>query len=386
MDSRESLRPTLNLLLLAISAALGLLLCEGLARLTLRPADYLSVETVKDDVLGAVPSRHTQAGGLDAWGFRNDAVPDTADIVVIGDSQTYGYASTMHDSWPYALGRLTGRRVYTMALGGYGPNQYLHLLKTKALSLKPRMIIVGLAMGDDFANAFLITYGLDHWAYLRALPAEKVAFDIWEAPAAPTWHKKARIWLSRHSVAYQIIVHGPVLGRLFGEIEIQNALRLFESASLLSVPERNISEVFLPKGYLRRNDQHDPRIREGMRITLALFAEMNDICRRNHVEFLVTVIPTKEMVFTEYFASDPSLALRDVLHRLVANERIGRETVFRFFTESKIAYADALPALQRAAEHKIFTRLAGDMHPNRDGYRVIAEAAFEAVKKIEAQR
>jgi len=375
-----------NLLLLAMAGVFGLLLCEGIARLVLRPADYLSVEMVKDEVLGAVPSPHTKAGGFDAWGFRNREVPDTADIVVIGDSQTYGSAATMTDSWPYVLGRLTGRRVYSMALGGYGPNQYLHLLKTKALSLKPRMIVVGLAMGDDFENAYLITYGLDHWAYLRTLPAEKVNFDIWEAPAAPTWHKKARIWLTRHSVTYQIIVHGPVLGRLYGEIEIQNARRLFDSASVLSVPGKNILEAFLPREFLRRNDQANPSIREGMRITFALLAEMNDICRNNHVEFLVAVIPTKEMVFSEYFDSDPNLALSDVLHRLVANEGIGREKLFAFLTEAKIAYADALPALRRAAERKIFTRLAGDMHPNKDGYHVIAEAVFEAVRKSEARK
>ena len=29
----------------------------------------------------------------------------------------------MDDSWPYVLGRLTGRQVYNMGFGGYGPNQ-----------------------------------------------------------------------------------------------------------------------------------------------------------------------------------------------------------------------------------------------------------------------
>ena len=374
-----------NLLLLAISLALGLLVCEGLARLALQPADYLAVEMVNDDVLGAVPAPHTRAGGFDAWGFRNRAVPDTADIVVLGDSQTYGSAAPMHDSWPSALGRLTGRRVYNMALAGYGPNQYLHLLKTKALRLKPRMIVVGLSMGDDFANAFLSTYRLDHWAYLRALPAEHVNFDIREPLTPLPWHKKVRIWLSRHSVAYQFVVHGPVLGRLLGEIEVRQALRLFDSASLLRVPEKNIAEAFLPRRFLRWGDQRHPSIREGMRITQALLAEMSAICRQHHVEFLVTVIPTKEMVFAEYFARDPNLALRDVLDRLVASERIGREAMFRFFAESRIAYADALPALQRAAEHRIFTRLVGDMHPNRDGYAVIATAAFDAIRTMDAR-
>jgi hypothetical protein len=88
------------------------------------------------------------------------------------------------------LERLSGRSVYNMGLGGYGPNQYFHLLQTKAIKLKPQTIVVGLYMGDDFENAFLITYGLDHWAYLRTLPKEKVSFDIWEAPTAPTWQKK----------------------------------------------------------------------------------------------------------------------------------------------------------------------------------------------------
>ena len=121
---------------------------------------------VKDKVLGAVLSTDTRAGGFDAWGFRNRFVPDASDIVAIGDSHTYGNTATMEDSWPYVLGRLTGRQVYNMALGEYGPNQYLQLLRTRAVNLRPRTIIVGLYMGDDFENAFLITYGLEHWAYL----------------------------------------------------------------------------------------------------------------------------------------------------------------------------------------------------------------------------
>lgn len=373
-----------NLALLAVTCAFCLLLGEGIARLALRPADFLSVERVPDEVLGVVPSSSTRPGGFDDWGFRNSEVPGTADIVVIGDSQTYGNGVRMEDTWPYVLGRLMGRRVYNMSLAGYGPNQYLHLLETKALSLNPRMIVVALALGDDFENAYMTTYRLDHWAYLRALPPEKVDRDDINTRAAPVelaWHNHLRGWLAGHSMMYQLIVHGPVLGRIRGEIEIQNALRLFDSVSLLRVPDKNISEAFSPKESLLRNDLQSASIREGLRITLELLTQMSDICRQHHVEFLVAVIPTKEMVFAEYFDQDPDLALGDVLHRVVENERLAREELFAFFSASSIAYADALPALQRAAEHKIFTRSARDIHPRRDGYRLIAEAVFEEVKK-----
>ena len=376
----------MNLSVLLVSAAVALFLCEFASRLILHPADLLSVEMVSDQVLGAVPSTSTKAGGFDAWGFRNRAVPKTAEIVAIGDSHTYGNTATMDDSWPYVLGRLTGRDVYNMGLGGYGPNQYLELLKTKALGLNPRLVICGLYMGDDFENAFLITYGLDHWAYLRELPLEKVNFDIWEAPPSPSWQKKIRVWLSRHSVTYQLLFHGPLLGRLQGGVQIYNAARLSDAATSLILPEKHLAEAFLPKGILRRLDQRSESVREGMRITFKLLEEMNEICRQNQVRFLVAVIPTKEMVFSDYLEHDSKLALSDVLASIIINERIAREETFKFFVDSNIAYVDTLPALKNSVGHELYARTAADMHPNKNGYRVIAEAVYMALKRNDGKR
>jgi hypothetical protein len=377
------IRPILvNVAVLCISSVIGFFFCEVAARRLLNAADYLSVEMVRDEILGAVPSTNTRAGGFDAWGFRNRVVPDAADIVAIGDSHTYGNTATMEDSWPYVLGRLSGRRVYNMGLGGYGPNQYLELLRTKAIRLKPRMVVVGLYMGDDFENAFLITYGLEHWAYLRTLPAEKVNFDIWEPPPPPTWHKNARVWLSRHSVVYQLAFHASPLGRVQGEMQIRNAHQHAESVTSLAVPEKNILEAFLPKGILRRLDQGSESVREGMRITFKLLAEMKAISRQNHAEFLVAVIPTKEMVFAEYLEHNPHLPLSDVLDRLLMNERLARERTFDFLRNAEIAFVDTLPALRSSLAQELYARTAADIHPSRNGYRVIAQAIFEASKEL----
>ncbi|MCC6365712.1 MAG: hypothetical protein IT165_19535 [Bryobacterales bacterium] len=371
----------INLSVIALSCAAGLMLCEVGARLVLNPADYLSVEMVQDSILGATPSPAIKRSGFDAWGFRNRRVPETADIVAIGDSHTYGNTATMEDSWPYVLGRITGRQVYNMGMGGYGPNQYFHLLKTKALQLKPRMIICGLYMGDDFENAFLITYGLDHWAYLRKLPAGKADFDIWKtAPAELSWHKKIRIWLSRHSLTYQLVFHGPFMGQVQGEAQIRHAAQLYDSATSLIVPEKDILEAFLPKGLLRNLDQKSPTVQEGMRITFELLKEMNDICRAHHVQFLVVVIPTKERVFSSYLEHKPSLPLGTVIDSLIANERLAEQKLFQFLTDSEISYVDALPSLRSSLDHRLYARTAADMHPNRNGYRVIAESVLEALK------
>jgi acetyltransferase AlgX (SGNH hydrolase-like protein) len=376
----------LNGAVLFLSVGLALLVCEFMARLVLSPSDFLSLDMVPDQVLGAVPSPGAMTG-FDKWGFRNREVPETADVVAIGDSHTYGNTARMEDSWPYVLGRLTGRRVYNMGMGGYGPNQYYYLLKTKALKLKPRMIICGFYMGDDFENAFTITYGLDYWSNLRKLPAENVNFDIWKVPPSPpSLQRDVRDWLSRHSVVYQILFHTSFLGRLQGQVQIKDAPQLDHSVTSLIVPDKNTMEAFRPIGMLTRIDQRSPNVREGMRITFELLKEMNEICQKNNVQFIVVVIPPKEMVFADYFQDNPSLPLDDVVNQLVANERLARGKTFQFLTDSNIPYVDVLPALTASAQNELYARTANDMHPNKNGYRVIGEAVAQRLKQLDSTK
>jgi hypothetical protein len=79
-----------NIALLLASLAFALLLCELIARLILNPVDYLSPVLVRDEILGIRPTG--KSGGDDNWGFRNAKVPETAEIVTLGDS---------HSLWKY---------------------------------------------------------------------------------------------------------------------------------------------------------------------------------------------------------------------------------------------------------------------------------------------
>lgn len=357
--------------------AIGLLAAEALARVILNPADYLSVELQPDEILGAVPSRSTAGGAFDRWGFRNAAVPESADIVAIGDSHTYGNAATMSQAWPSVLARLTGQKVYNMGLGGYGPNQYFHLLP-KALELRPKLVTVGLYLGDDFENAFLISYGLKHWAALRRLPAEQVDFDIWSssngAAERASFAKPLRVWLSRHSVVYQLVFHGPLLGALQGEAQIRNAAWLSDAATTLTLPEHGVLEAFRPRGLLRNLEQDSPNVAEGMRISFELLSRMKALCDERGVRMLVVVIPTKESVFADLLAKQPDLPLADVIARLVAHEERARAVTFAQLRSAGIDVVDALPALREARSSKLYARTAADMHPNGAGYAVIAQA------------
>jgi len=77
-----------NIALLLASSEFALPLFELIARLILNPVDYLSPVLVRDEILGIrLPCK---SGDHDNWGFRNAKVRETAEIVALGDSHTYG--------------------------------------------------------------------------------------------------------------------------------------------------------------------------------------------------------------------------------------------------------------------------------------------------------
>ena len=48
--------------------------------------------------------------------------------------------------------------------------------------------------------------------------------------------------------------------------------------------------------------------------------------------------------------------------------------MFKFVGDSSIRYVDLLPELKRSVGHELYVPTAADMRPNKNGYRVIAEA------------
>lgn len=370
----------LNGVLLAFSLGIALLLCEAAARLVLKPVDYLSPTLVRDDTLGIrLPPG---SSGHDDWGFRNDRVPATADIVAIGDSHTYGNCARMDESWPAQVAKISGQSVYNLGMGGYGPNQYFHLLRTRGLSLKPKTVVCGLYFGDDFDNAFRITYGLPAWASWRKAEVGVVDADIWEAPPAdPSWHKWLRNWLSGHSIVYRVIVHGALAG-VKGSVQIRAAGQPASGAVTLVDPAKHLEEAFRPVGVFRGLKQDEKSVQEGMRVTFDLLEAMNQLCRSNQARLVVAVIPTKETVFAPQFTGRPPAEL-GVVPDLISNEARARDALFAFLKEKQIPSVDVLPALREAStREKLYTPSAFDMHPGKNGYRVIAETIARALKSL----
>lgn len=346
-----------SLLLAGTVAAIPL--GEAIIRLLVEPADYLQVTLVEDPVLGHKVSPGTS--GYDEWGFRNDAVPHSANVVVLGDSQTFGVSASRHNSWPVRLQHLTGQSLYSLALGGYGPVQYYHLLKTKALALNPKLIIVGLYLGNDFYDAYVLTHPTDREEITLDHPRKKLFGSV-------------RNWLAHNSVMYRIASYN-----------LGDAMRFLEARSyahsetvIVNNAEHGIRTALTPLKHLRGMNLQDKAIREGFNLTLDLISKMNALCVERGVNFLVVLIPTKGTVLADYVQEN------EQTKRVLNNEREAVRIIKEHLTKSDIGYLDVLPALKEAATTKTIYPQNEDDHPNATGYATVAKAIHKKLSIINA--
>jgi lysophospholipase L1-like esterase len=365
----------------AVSLTVSCLVAELLLRRALDPADFLRPVLVADEVLGF----RIQPGsnGHDAWGCRNPAVPRAADVVAIGDSLTYGSTARRDESWPAVLAEILDVSVYNLATPGYGPAQYAYQLETKALELKPRIVVVGFYYGNDLEGASGVVYERSHWQSLRdpaVDPASIVQRSIVETEENLAPWARWKLRLQQRSVLYRLVDaelkdwNRYVTARVFPMMD-EEFVRVDDDA-------HGLHTTLTPGKRIRSLDLSKPRIAEGLRLSLVLIERMRDLCRAHAVELRVLILPTKEGVLRGYLEANGIPGKADTVRRALAAEADVDERVKRFLDEHGIAYVDPRAALAVAIDRgEVVYSTDLDGHPNRAGYAVIARSVAEEIRR-----
>ena len=120
----------------------------------------------------------------DEHGFRNASPwPDQAEVVVVGDSLTYGYGVAKQQAWPTLLDEaLPVSRVITLGLPGTVPQQYTRYFERFGVPLHPKVLIYTIFAGNDIHEAPAFDRWLaagspgnyDVWRYFEGSPPTAV--------------------------------------------------------------------------------------------------------------------------------------------------------------------------------------------------------------------
>ncbi|HAC14735.1 MAG TPA: hypothetical protein DCE78_02140, partial [Bacteroidetes bacterium] len=263
--------------MVGLSFFVMLLLAEGVLRFLYDEVDYLKPKLVFDAKLGDKISPYSS--GHDSLGFRNQTIPNNADILTLGDSQTYGVNARAFNSWPEQLQKISGRDVYNMALGGFGPLQYYHILEEEGLKLNPDFVIVGYYLGNDLLDTFTDVYvELPYWDYLKD-PDYNTVHEAnprtgeWGSQTTNTSKDKLfnvsksvqslRIWLGSNSVLYRMI--GFQISKIAYQYESDVILPARPDVSLLYYESSKPNIAFRPNYRLQAIDLEISEVLEGMR-------------------------------------------------------------------------------------------------------------------------
>lgn len=370
-------------MLIVASTVAALLLGELLARIAVNPGDFLPATLIGDPALGHRIKPDTT--GHDALGFRNAVVPTQADIIAIGDSMTYGFGVARDGTWPRQLGTLLNEPIYNLGLGGYGPLQYLYLAQHQARKLRPKLMIVGLNLGNDFIDAYSAANQIPYWSSWREAtsPAGRESEHQRAAEAEPKKRFAAlRDWLYHQSVLYSML-RVTVLVRFASWEQERMAGQVAPELRMLWVDpsDHAVRTIFTPRLRLSALDPQLPSVQQGLRITKRAFSSMKGEANTLGVQLLVVLIPTKERVYCSYVksSSDP---LPSTLVRLCDSEDRLKEDLLKFLATEKIANVDVTTAMEAAVrKHVQIYPKEADGHPQASGHHVIARAIYEVVRR-----
>jgi len=346
---------------------------------------------------------------LDKAGFRNASVAESPYVVALGDSQTYGVNVGREEAWPQQVAALSGKPAYNMGVPTYGPVQEL-VLMNHAMTLRPQWVVVGFYAGNDLCDAYSMVYTRKQITDLRSSdqsvistiekaekdsPFQQTAEQSFQALSGNFGPEgtltRAKAFLSKHSRLWGLLraarraVTKKTLPTISPDVPWSQQVSLARRSRGLWVPFEKVPvrTIFTPQVRLTALKMEDPRIHEGLRVSVEAIRRMSSITQNTGVHFMVVLIPTKERVFFDTFGGDTDGTLRAITE-LAHNEQEMLTELKNELRVSGISYIDVLPALRESlSEGESPYPIGADGHPNARGHKAIAAAVWRAMTVTE---
>jgi hypothetical protein len=275
----------------------------------------------------------------DLHGFRNPSPwPPRADVVVVGDSVTFGFGVEDDRSWVSTMAQgLAPATVVNLALPGFGPIQQLRAYEAFGVALAPKLVVAGFFPANDF-------WDTARFAAWQQIP-DRTNFLLWRDFGV--------VDADRIGVVARVMKSSYV-GSLLWAATVGNAETYGKGAVVHDT--RDGSVVLMPAALDRVRSRAQPDRPEFVQAFEAL-ARLRDAVAARGGQLLIVLLPSKEEVYLPLLGllhDDPMAPVRRALQDL------------------GVPWLDVTrPLRERAATgEQLFFRVDG--HPNRVGYELIA--------------
>jgi len=226
----------------------------------------------------------------DEHGFRSNFTTPASDIVVIGDS----YIEVGHDEADTFAKRLEHKlssvTVANLGIGGYGPFQYLEVLKRHGVNKQPKYVLLCFYEGNDIADIreyirWKEGYG-DYWGTANALSGDFIQRYFTALREAVNYIRNA-VWLGAQLTLSRIRQNGGDIHPDIAVVHIGNRLHKVVFSSKLN------------RGLTRTTPEEISGSDEWQELKRILI-EFKNVCADNNIIPIIIYIPTASHIYAEF--------------------------------------------------------------------------------------
>lgn len=339
---------------------------------------------VTDGLGGKVRWTNNAAGFRSDREFTQEPLPGVLRLLSLGDSFTAGYRVDQHETFSYFQEQWINREygaaeVMVPEIGD--PATALYYLDRFGLQLKPHIVLLGITLGNDIAQAY---HGLhSHGAYILTWRDGKV--HIVEQNHKPLISFK-QLMVYKIPPAY-LMSQTPgerFIRQISRWIKRRRLLRHFyqEHEAITSWGDREPPGLFdASNGFGMFTNPPPPEIDEAYGRLFRILEAFSFICRQHAMIFAVQIFPQRYQVQPEdWDRAVTEYGLKRSRFDLMApNRRIGA-----FCREHGIRCLDPTAAMARryAQTRQNIYYPRGDMHWNRAGHRAFFECSRPAFAQL----
>ena len=303
----------------------------------------------------------------DREGFRNRPEVDDFQIAVVGSSFVE-YGNDFDDTYPGRLEKhLGGTKVVNLAKAGYGPFQYMNVVKRYVLDRKPQFVLFTFYPISDTESH------LSRWVNggpEMGAEWQKVVFGG---------------LLSRYTGAMREVVNmvaGGIWTNLrLGFNRITPEKFIHPDVVVLRIEDDKFHKVVFP-------DQHSPASADALLASPEwaaeemLLTELKSLAEAKGIVPVVIYVPAATEIYSQYSTAESGVHWLNVRDQMVASSSNSETAARLLAARVGVRLVNLRPAFLEAASRGVLLYYPMDRHWNENGREVAAKVTAEALRAI----
>ena len=306
----------------------------------------------------------------DNEGFRNPSDMSAADIAVIGSSFPE-YGTELENTYPRQLEEKLGRqRVVNFGKAGYGPFQYLEVLKRYVVKKKPRYVLFAFYPVGDI-DGYLVDWltGRGNMGQAKRNIAFGGFFPRYLIAVQQTWQMLTSGCWTALQVGFQKIV-----GTEFVHPDV----------TVLRLPNNSTERMFMI-------DRHSARSTDDLlnspewHAMEKILAEFKHVSEQNQIVPVLVYIPAQTEIYAEYSTLDSGANWLAIREAQITTSSSNEEAARRLAAKIGVELISLYPAFKQAARQGKLLYYPLDSHWNEEGRAIAAKVTAEALKAMHSK-